>query len=104
MNRLKKRQAIKELAEERVRILVNNAVRESDQERAAKLARTAREIAMHFRLRLPYQVRQLYCKKCKGLIVPGRNARVRIGRSNARAIRISCLRCGHVYRKVLAAE
>jgi ribonuclease P protein subunit RPR2 len=104
MDRLKKRQAIKELAEERVQLLVNHAVRESDEERTAELARNARVMAMHFRLRLPYHIRQLYCKKCKALIVPGRNARVRLGRYRTRAIRITCLRCGHVYRKILTAE
>jgi ribonuclease P protein subunit RPR2 len=101
---LKKRQAIMELAKERVQILVHHAVRESDKERSAELARNARVIAMHFRLRLPYHVRQLYCKKCKGLIVPGRNARVRLGRYRTRAVRITCLRCGHVYRRIMPAE
>ena len=100
---VKKRQHVKELAKERVEILVAHAAKERDEQHAARLAQTAREIAMHFRLRLPYEIRQLYCKKCKALIIPGRDSRVRIGRSNTRAIRITCLRCGHVYRKVLLA-
>ena len=101
---MKKGQHLKELATERVRILVEHAVKESDEERALRNARVGREIAMHFRLRLPYEIRQLYCKNCKQMIIPGRSSRVRVGRSNTRAVRITCLKCGHVYRKVLGPE
>ena len=101
---VKKTQRVKELAEERVRLLVDHAIKEQSPERADRQARVAREIAMHFRLRLPYEIRQLYCKKCKQIIVPGRNSRIRMGRSNTKAVRITCLKCGHVYRKVLSAQ
>lgn len=101
---MKKKQHVKDLAGERVRILVGLAVREGNEEHAARLASTAKDIAMHFRLHLPYEIRQLYCKSCKMLIVPGRTARVRVGRSGTRAVRITCLRCGHVYRRVLPAN
>lgn len=99
-----KRQRVKHLAEERVRILTERAAREPKVEHATRLARTAKNISMHYRLRLPYEIRQLYCKKCKQMIIPGRDSRVRVGRSNTRAIRITCLKCGHVYRKVLSAN
>jgi ribonuclease P protein subunit RPR2 len=101
---VKKTQRQKELAGERVRILAEHARKEKAIGRASQHARVAKEIAMHFRLRMPYEIRQLYCKKCKQLIVPGRTSRVRLGRSNTRAVRITCLKCGHVYRKILAAE
>lgn len=101
---VKKSQRVKELAIERVRILINNALSESDEERALRNARVGREIATHFRVRLPYEIRQLYCKKCKQLIIPGKSSRVRLGRSKTKAIRITCLKCGHVYRKLLASE
>jgi ribonuclease P protein subunit RPR2 len=101
---VKKKQAAKELAAERVRILVEHALRAPEEERARRHARVAKDISMHFRLRLPYGIRQLYCKNCKEFIIPGRTSRVRMGRSNTRAVRITCLKCGHVYRKVLASE
>jgi ribonuclease P protein subunit RPR2 len=101
---VKKTQRVKELAEERVRLLVDHAIKEQSPERADRQARVARDIAMHFRLRLPYEIRQLYCKKCKQIIVPGRNSRIRMGRSNTKAVRITCLKCGHVYRKILSAQ
>jgi len=61
----------------------------------------AKRMSTKFRVRLPYEIRQLYCKKCKRFIVPGVNARVRVGRANVKAVRITCLNCGHVYRKII---
>lgn len=95
------RQRAKEIAKERIEILVKSALKEKDEALAARQARQAKKIAMRFRVRLPYEARQLFCKKCKAFVVPGRTARVRIGRANTRAVRITCLRCGHTYRKVL---
>ncbi|MGH9954162.1 MAG: RNase P subunit, partial [Nitrososphaeraceae archaeon] len=43
----------------------------------------------------------LYCKRCKAFIIPGRSARVRVGRAKTRALRITCLKCGYTYRKLL---
>jgi ribonuclease P protein subunit RPR2 len=93
---------VKEIARERIDILVKSALNEKDETLAAKQARRAKKIAMRFRVRLPYEVRQLYCKRCKAFVVPGRSARVRVGRAKTRAVRITCLRCGHTYRKILA--
>jgi ribonuclease P protein subunit RPR2 len=95
------RQQAKEIARERIDILVRSALKEKDGALAARQARQAKKIAMRFRVRLPYEARQLFCKKCKAFIVPGRSARVRLGRSKTRAVRITCLRCGHTYRRIL---
>lgn len=94
----------KEIARERINILIKNALLEKDPELAARQARLAKKIAMRYRVRLPYEVRQLFCKKCKAFIVPGRSARVRVGRAKTRAIRITCLGCGHTYRKIIGTE
>jgi ribonuclease P protein subunit RPR2 len=83
---------------------VANALKEKDDKLAARQALLAKKIAMRFRLRLAYDIRQLYCKRCKQFMVPGRNSRIRLGRSNSKAVRITCLRCGHVYHKLLPAE
>lgn len=95
------RQQAKEIAKERIDILVRNALREKDEAIAARQAQQAKKIAMRFRVRLPYVARQLFCKKCKAFVVPGRSARVRVGRAKTRAVRITCLRCGHTYRRIL---
>jgi ribonuclease P protein subunit RPR2 len=100
---LKKNQIVKEIAKERIGPLIANALVEvRDNEKIAyDQAMLAKKIAMRYRLRLPYHIRQLYCKKCKYFIIPGRNARVRIGRSSTKALRITCLECYHTYRKIL---
>jgi len=93
----------RDLATQRIEVLVQNALEtaKSDAELAQKQAMLAKKISTKFRVRLPYEIRQLYCKKCKRFIVPGVDARVRIGRANVKAIRITCLKCGHVYRKII---
>ena len=99
-----KKRLIREIAKERVSILIATAlleIREGNDKLADDYARLAKIIAMRLRLRLPYEIRQLYCKKCKQFIPPGKNARVRIGRSRIKAVRITCLKCGHIYRKIL---
>ena len=92
---------------ERIQILIANALSEAKENRdelANYHAHIAKKIAMRLRLRLPYTYRQLYCKKCKRFIVPGKNSRIRIGRSRIRCIRITCLNCGHTYHKILETK
>jgi ribonuclease P protein subunit RPR2 len=93
----------KDLAMQRIETLVRNALEtaRTDPVLAQKQAKLAKRISTKFRVRLPYEIRQLYCKKCKLFIIPGKTARVRVGRTNVKAIRITCLNCGHVYRKVI---
>jgi ribonuclease P protein subunit RPR2 len=95
---------VKELARERICILVASALKEKDEEIATRQAKLAKKVAMRFRVRLPYEARQLFCKKCKAFIVPGRSARVRVGGAKTRALRVTCLKCGHTYRRVLATQ
>ncbi|HET6808658.1 MAG TPA: RNase P subunit [Nitrososphaera sp.] len=97
----RKKQKVKQIAREHIDLLVEYALHEKDDHLAAKQARQAKKIAMHQRIRLPYEIRQLYCKRCKAFIVPGRSARVRVGRAKTKAVRITCLKCGHTYRKIL---
>jgi len=101
--RVKRRNA-RATAKERIDILIVNALKEAkyDEKLADDLAQLAKKIAMRVRLRLTYEIHQLYCKKCKQLIIPGRTSRVRTGRTNQKSIRITCLRCGHTYRKIIS--
>jgi ribonuclease P protein subunit RPR2 len=78
-------------------LLVAGALAERDADLAGRQAMLAKKIAMRHRVRLPYRIRQLYCKKCKSFVVPGRTSRVR---TTGKAVRITCLKCGHTYRKI----
>jgi ribonuclease P protein subunit RPR2 len=94
------------MAARRISAIIQSALEtvKSNPELAQKQAMLAKRISKKFRVRMPYEARQLYCKKCKQFIVPGIGARVRIGRANVRAVRITCLKCGHVYRKIIKKE
>jgi ribonuclease P protein subunit RPR2 len=94
---------IERIAAERIEILIDNALREvKDNEKLSQsYANLALKIAMRVRIRMPYFIRQLFCRKCKQFIVPGINSRVRIGRTRVKSIRITCMKCNHVYRKII---
>ncbi|MCS6767396.1 MAG: hypothetical protein RMJ59_00260 [Candidatus Nitrosocaldus sp.] len=94
------------MARQRIGILFRNVLDTAkyDLMLAERQALIIRRLSMRYRVRLPYEVRQLFCKRCKRLIIPGVTSRVRIGRSSIRAVRITCLHCNHVYRKVIAGE
>jgi ribonuclease P protein subunit RPR2 len=99
-----KKHHLKMIAAERIQILIANALDEAKENRddlADYHAYIAKKIAMRMRLRLPYVYRKLYCKRCKRFITPGKNSRIRVGRSRIRSIRITCLKCGHTYHKIL---
>lgn len=97
------KQEARSLAQERIFILIRNAFEKIDNDYALanSQAQIAKKIAKRLRLKLPYDIRQLYCKKCKQFIVPGFNCRVRIGRSKIKALRITCLLCNNIYRKLI---
>ena len=94
----------KRIALERMYILVKTAISNarSDPNLAEKQANLARRISTRYRIRMPYELRMNFCKKCKKFIVPGINSRIRIGRTHLKSIRITCNFCEHTYRKVIA--
>ena len=83
-----------------VKIAISNA--RSDPNLAEKQANLARRISTRYRIRMPYELRINFCKKCKKFIVPGINSRIRVGRTPLKSIRITCNFCEHTYRKVIA--
>ncbi len=63
-----------------------------------------KKIIAKYKLKIPFEYRILFCKNCKKFISPGKNSRVRIGRSKIKAIRITCKICGHTYRKIIKSK
>ena len=94
---------IERIATKRIEILIDNALNEinSDEVLSQTYAKLALKIGMRVRVRMPYSIRQLFCRKCKQFIVPGVNSRIRIGRTRVKCIRITCMKCNHVYRKII---
>ena len=88
---------------ERMQILIDNAISNArtDPELSQRQASIARRISSKYKIRMPYDLRIVFCKKCKSFIAPGLNSRIRLGRASVKSIRISCNFCGHTYRKLI---
>jgi len=94
----------KAIALERIQILLKEAQSniKTEPELAQRQASIAKRISTKYKVKLPYELRMQFCKKCKSFIPPGANARVRVGRSSLKSIRITCRFCCHTYRKVIS--
>jgi ribonuclease P protein subunit RPR2 len=88
---------------ERMQILIDNAIMNArtDPELSQNQASIARRISTKYKIRMPYHLRMVFCKKCKSFIAPGIDSRIRLGRTSVKSIRISCNLCGHTYRKII---
>ena len=89
---------------ERMQILIDSAITNArtDPELSQNQASIARRISTKYKIRMPYHLRMVFCKKCKSFIAPGINSRIRLGRTSFKSIRISCNLCGHTYRKIIS--
>ena len=92
------------IAMERMQILIDNAISNArtDPELSQRQASIARRISSKYKIRMPYDLRIVFCKKCKSFIAPGINSKIRLGRTSVKSIRISCNYCGHTYRKLIS--
>jgi ribonuclease P protein subunit RPR2 len=68
---------------------------------AREQAALARRVKLKFNVRLDPSLTRFTCRGCKGLLVPGVNARVRLGHGKQTILRVTCTDCGHVNRKVV---
>ncbi len=95
--------AVRKIAMERMQILIENAISNAKKnpELSQRQALLARRISTRHKIRMPYDLRMVFCKKCKSFIAPGINSRIRLGRASVKSIRISCNLCGHTYRKII---
>ena len=95
--------AVQKIALERMEILIENALfnAKNNPQLSQRQALLARRISTRKKIRMPYHLRMVFCKKCKSFIAPGVNSRIRLGRSSVKSIRISCTLCGHTYRKII---
>jgi RNase P subunit RPR2 len=97
------RRAPKEEASTIVRLLTESAVSLSHTNPtiARQQAALARKVKLKFNVRLDPSLTRFTCRGCKGLLVPGVNARVRLGHGKVTILRVTCLDCGHVNRKIV---
>lgn len=101
---VKGRKAAKEDAAAIVRLLTESAVNLSHTNLplARQQAALARKVRLRFNVRPGPSLRRFTCKGCKSLMVPGVNARVRLGHGKTKVLRVTCGECGRVNRKILS--
>ncbi len=86
------------IALERMEILFRQAEKEALRGRPARARRyvdLARRIGMRYNVRVPPAFKRRFCKKCLAYLLPGVNARVRVGRGR---LVITCMGCGAIQR------
>ncbi len=96
--------SLRKIAMERMQILIENAITNAkiNPDLSERQSYLAKRISSRHKIRMPYEFRMFFCKKCKSFIAPGINSRIRLGRTSVKSIRISCNLCGHTYRKILS--
>ena len=99
--------AVRKIAMERMQILIDNAISnaKTNPKLSQRQAFLARKISTKHRIKMPYYLRMVFCKKCKSFIAPGINSRFRLGGgggTSVKSIKISCNLCGHIYRKIIS--
>jgi ribonuclease P protein subunit RPR2 len=100
---MKTRKGAREDAADLVRLLTESSVElsHSDLKLAKEQAALARRVRLRFNVRLDPSLKRFTCRGCKSLLVPGVNARVRLGHGKTAILRITCADCGRVNRKIL---
>ncbi len=86
------------IALERMRILFVQAEKEAVLHRPARARRyveLARRIGMRYNVRMPPEFKRRFCKACLAYLVPGVNARFRVGRGR---LVVTCTACGEIQR------
>jgi len=96
MGRRRKEAAmLKEIASERINILLTRAdtIYSSEPALAQRYGELARKIAMKARIRLPEQWRLRFCDRCKKFLYPGITTHVRIKSKNPSRVIYYCDIC-----------
>jgi len=98
--------ALRQIILERMEILIRNAISNArtNPSLAQRQASLVKKLSTKHRIRMPYDIRMNFCKKCKKFIAPGINARIRLGRTSLKSIRVTCGFCNHTYRKIITKQ
>jgi ribonuclease P protein subunit RPR2 len=96
--RTKKPDWQQDIAKERIQVLFDLAEKEFKKhpERSRRYVQLARKIGLRYNVRLPKEIKRSFCKKCNGLLLPGKSCTVRfVGR---KVLTIKCSNCNKIYR------
>ena len=103
MPSLKEKRIVKQIAKERIEILMEQALKtmDKDPKLAQRYVELARRIGMKYRVRIPKKWKMFICRGCKKLMIPGVTCRIRIQRRREPHVTLTCLMCGHVKRYLI---
>ena len=87
----------KEIAEERIRILFQQAEEkfEAEKELSSRYIDLALRIGERAQLPIPKDLNTKYCSECRILLYPGKNCQVRTD-SSTKTVNYKCKKCGRV--------
>ncbi|MCD6504609.1 ribonuclease P [Candidatus Bathyarchaeota archaeon] len=94
---------LREIAERNIRELLDLALKifHKDRELARRYVDMAFRIAMKTRTRIPKEYKRLVCRKCRNLLIPGVNCRVRLQPRREPHVVVTCLNCGRIVRYLI---
>ncbi|MFX0201144.1 MAG: ribonuclease P protein component 4 [Candidatus Hodarchaeota archaeon] len=97
---------IRTIARERMMQLFNllDSVVAGQPELKQRYADLARKLTMKSRTRLPRAWRYRICRRCKRVLQPGKNCRVRTRGKREKHVSITCLECGWITRYNISGE
>ena len=97
---------VKQIARERLPVLFHQAHQcyKANPDLARSYIKTARNIAMAARIRLPELLSRNACRSCNAYLMPGETSRVRIRSQREPHMVVTCLACGDQTRIPLKAK
>lgn len=96
---MKRKRRIEDLAVQRIERLfqlAEVAAKEEREQRSHRYIELARAIGMRYRVRIPKHLKMQLCKRCHALLIPGKNARIRL---RGEYMTSTCLQCGKQMRR-----
>ncbi len=91
------RSTVKTIASERIDILLRQAkeMLDRDPKLSKRYVELATKISMRTKVKIPSSDKRYICKACGTILIPGRNARVRVLTGNTRVV-VTCISCGNL--------
>ena len=95
MNKRSEKKEIKQIALERISILLEKSdeIYPSNPSLAQKYGAQAKKIAMKARIQMPKKWHLRFCKKCKNFLYPGINCHIRIKPGKPKRVILFCHLC-----------
>jgi len=95
MARRRDKKAEREIVLERMQILFDKAkesARSGELGQANRYVGLARALGMKYNVRVPRELKRLYCKHCYKFLLPGKTSRSRVN-SQKKRVEVRCLSC-----------